>query len=229
MSSTPAPSDHARRSFAPAPATRPSITVVVADDHPLFRHGLRTLVDDAPDLELVGEAATGEEAVQVVEVTRPDVVVLDLHMPGGNGLDAIGRIVAMLPDARVLVLTMADDDTSLRAALRAGARGYTLKGSPPGEILSAIRAVAAGVSVLSPELSVRLAVQPATDAVFPELTPRERDVLRLLARHRSNLAIARELDLSEKTVRNQVSVILAKLRARDREAAGLRAREAGLE
>ncbi len=207
-----------------------AIRVVVADDHPLFRQGLRAVVEDSPTLDLVGEAATGDEAVAVVTASRPDVVLMDLHMPGTNGIDATRRILAELPDTKVLVLTMVDEDASVRAALRAGARGYTLKGSTPAEILNAVHAVAAGMSVFSAELSQRLVARDAGPfpSPFPELTGRERDVLQLLGRRRTNAAIARELGLSEKTVRNNVSVVLAKLRVVDSEAAGIRAREAGL-
>lgn len=205
------------------------IRVVVADDHPLFRQGLRSIVEDSTTLELVGEAATGQEVVAVAASARPDVVVMDLHMPGTDGIEATRQILANQPDVRVLVLTMVDEDSSVRAALRAGARGYTLKGSTPSDILQAVQAVAAGMSVFSAELSQRLAAgDPTPPMLFPELTAREREVLRLLGQHRTNAAIARQLDLSEKTVRNNVSVVLAKLRAVDREAAGIRAREAGL-
>ena len=210
-----------------------TIRVVVADDHPVFRSGLRAMVEDADDLNFVGEAGDGEEALALCRTARPDVVLMDLRMPGTSGVTATATLTAELPDVRVVMLTMLEDDTSLVAALRAGARGYVLKGAAPEEILRAIRAAAAGQAILDVGLADRL-IGLATGHgdhppyPFPELSPRERDVLQLLAAGHPNMVIATRLGLSEKTVRNNVSAVLAKLRAEDRPAAIIRAREAGI-
>jgi DNA-binding NarL/FixJ family response regulator len=206
------------------------IRVLVVDDHPLFRQGLRTLVDDAETLELVGEADSGPAAVEQATARAPDLVLMDLHLPGFDGVEATRRIVAAVPGIRVLVLTMADDTSSVQAALRAGAAGYTLKGAPPREIMQAISAVAAGMSVFSADVTGALtaALANAPTAVFPELTAREHDVLALVGAGHGNSMIAKRLGLSEKTVRNMVSAILAKLHVADRTTAGERARAAGL-
>jgi DNA-binding NarL/FixJ family response regulator len=210
------------------------IRVVVADDHPLFRQGLRSLVDDSPETELVGAAADGEEAVAVTLAERPDVVVMDLRMPGLNGIDATRRIVAAAPDTRVLVLTMVEDDASIFAAMRAGARGYALKGAGPETILRSILVVAAGEAIFSAGVAARLngffagAAHVAGPTPFPDLTARERDILDLMATGANNATIASRFQLSEKTVRNNVSNIFAKLRVADRAAAVARARDAGL-
>ena len=206
------------------------VRVLVVDDHPLFRQGLRTLVDDAPDLELVGEADSGPAAVEQAAACAPDLVLMDLQLPGFDGVEATRRIVAARPEVRVLVLTMSDDSASVHAALRAGAAGYTLKGAPPQEILQAAGAVAAGMAVFSGDVarSVTAALAAAPAAVFPELTAREHDVLAQVTAGHGNAVIARRLGLSEKTVRNMVSTILAKLRVVDRAAAGEKARAAGL-
>jgi DNA-binding NarL/FixJ family response regulator len=208
------------------------IRVVIADDHPVFRSGLRAMVQDADDLVLVGEASDGDEAVALCRQTRPDVVLMDLRMPGTSGVVATATVMAELPDTRVLMLTMLEDDTSLVAALRAGARGYLLKGAAPQEIVRAIRAVASGQAIFDVALAGRLTTMMAGRGnrpyPFAELSPRERDVLELLAAGRANAAIAARLGLSEKTVRNNVSTILVKLRAADRPAAIILARDAGV-
>jgi DNA-binding NarL/FixJ family response regulator len=209
------------------------IRIVVADDHPLFREGLRAVVAADPGLEVVAEASTGEEVVERALALQPDVVVMDLRMPGCSGVDATRRIVRDSPHVAVLVLTMLEDDDSLFAAMRAGARGYLLKGAGQDEILAAVRAVARGEAIFGPALAERLiayfAAAPAGPAqVFPELTAREREVLERLARGESNRAIAGRLSLSEKTVRNNVSNIFTKLQVADRSQAIVRAREAGL-
>lgn len=208
------------------------IRVVVADDHPIFRSGLRAMVEDADGLVLVGEASDGDEALAVCRDTRPDVVLMDLRMPGASGVDATAILSAELPGTAVLMLTMLEDDTSLVAALRAGARGYLLKGAAPQEILRAVRAVASGQAIFDVELAGRLTTMVAGRGQrpypFPELSPRERDVLELLAAGHANAAIAARLGLSEKTVRNNVSAILMKLRAPDRAAAIILARDAGV-
>jgi DNA-binding NarL/FixJ family response regulator len=215
-------------------AARPAIRVVVADDHPVFRSGLRAMVEDAEDLDFAGEARDGQEALALCRAEPPDVVLMDLRMPGTSGVAATAALAAELPGVRVLMLTMLEDDTSLVAALRAGARGYVLKGAAPEEILRAIRAVAAGQAIFDVGLAARLAGLVAGRGgdqrpyPFPELSRRERDVLELLAAGHANTAIAGRLGLSEKTVRNNVSAVLFKLRAADRPAAIIRAREAGI-
>ncbi len=191
------------------------------------------MVEDAADLEFAGEASDGQEALQLCRAAPPDVVLMDLRMPGTSGVAATAALAVELPAVRVLMLTMLEDDTSLVAALRAGARGYVLKGAAPEEILRAVRAVAAGQAIFDVGLAGRLAGLVVGKAgrrpyPFPELSRRERDVLHLLAAGRSNTVIAAQLSLSEKTVRNNVSTVLVKLRAPDRPAAIIRAREAGI-
>jgi DNA-binding NarL/FixJ family response regulator len=212
---------------------REAIRVIVADDHPVFRSGLRAVVEDADDLEFAGEARDGREVLALCRAAPPDVVLMDVRMPGTSGVVATAALAAELPDVRVLVLSMLEDDTSLVAALRAGARGYVLKGAAPEEILRAIRAVAAGQAIFDVGLVGRLAglVARGPDQrpyPFPELSRRERDVLQLLAAGHPNALIASRLGLSEKTVRNNVSAVLLKLRAADRPTAIIRAREAGI-
>jgi DNA-binding NarL/FixJ family response regulator len=210
-----------------------TIRVLVADDHPMFRSGLRTLVEEAPGLEFVGEAADGERAVEVCAAERPEVVLMDIRMPGVSGIDATRRIVAGQPDIGVLMLTMLEDDTSVFAALRAGARGYILKGADPDQIIRAITAVAAGEVIIGAALAQRVATffhggsRSATPA-FPALTGREHDILDLMAAGLANAVIAERLVLSEKTVRNNVSNIFMKLQVADRPSAIIRARDAGL-
>jgi DNA-binding NarL/FixJ family response regulator len=223
--------DITREVTLPAPSRL--VRVVVADDHPVFRSGLRTLVEESGRLALVGEAADGEEAVAVCLAQRPEVVLMDVRMPGMSGVDATRRILAEAPQVRVVVLTMLEDDTSLLACLRAGARGYVLKGAGPDEIVDTVLAVAAGRAVFGPQIAARLGRLVAAGGgppphPFPDLTARERDVLDLLAAGHPNHVIAHRLALSEKTVRNNVSAIFAKLGTADRAAAVVRAREAGL-
>lgn len=197
------------------------IRVLVVDDHPLFRTGLAGLLATVPDVEVVGEAGDGAEAVSRALSLRPDVVLMDLNLPGTPGLEATRRIVSSAPGCAVLVLTMVADDTSVVAALRIGARGYLLKEAGQDEVLTAIRTVASGGAVFGPGVAARLLDRPATG---PALTPREAEVLALLARGSSNPEIARELGVSLKTVQNHVSAVLAKLQVRDRTQAALRAR-----
>jgi DNA-binding NarL/FixJ family response regulator len=209
------------------------LRVLVADDHPLFRSGLRSALGSLGDTEVVGEAATGEAAIERALELQPDVVVMDLQMPAVNGIEATRRIVEASPHIGVLVLTMFEDDDSVFAAMRAGARGYVLKGSGQDEIVRAIHAVGAGEAIFGPAIAERLmdffASRPdGPPPVFPELTEREREVLELIARGESNQSIARRLFLSEKTVRNHVSNIFTKLQVADRAQAIVRAREAGL-
>lgn len=209
------------------------ISVLIADDHPLFRSGLRSLLESV-QMEVAGEAATGEEAVELARSCHPDVVVMDINMPGLNGIEATTRILATTEDVHVLVMTMHEDDEAIFAALRAGAHGYLLKGALQADALRAIRAVANGEAILGPSIAERLrayvATPPATDPAdaFPELTDREIEVLKLLAERRTNAEIAATLFLSQKTVRNYVSGILDKLRVADRAEARLLARAAGL-
>ncbi len=209
--------------------------VLVVDDHPLIRSGLRVLRAEEPTVELVGEAATGSQAIAAAAALEPDVVLMDLNLPDIDGVEATRRILAEHPRAKVLVLTMLEDSDSLRAALQAGARGYLLKGAGGDETLRAILTVAAGDAVFSAPVADRVldAAAPATPGraahrPFPELTDRERDVLALLAQGRSNAAIAEALFVQPKTVRNYVSAILAKLGVADRVEALLLARDAGL-
>jgi DNA-binding NarL/FixJ family response regulator len=210
------------------------IRILIADDHPLFRAGLRALLESIPDTEVAGEAATGEEAVEAAVALVPDVVVMDINMPGLNGIDATRRIVDASEDVKVLVMTMHDDDEAVFAAIRAGARGYQLKGAAQDETLRAIRSVANGEAIFGPGIADRLqrflATPPALDPTqaFPELTDRELEILQLLAERRTNAEIAAQLFLSQKTVRNYVSAIFAKLQVADRAEAGLLARAAGL-
>jgi len=206
--------------------------VMVVDDHPVFRAGLCAIIDGAPDLTVVAEAATGLEAVELATSTRPDVVLMDLNMPDLGGVEATRRILAATPTTRVLVLTMIDRDAALAASLRAGARGYLLKGSDRAEVINAVRAVASGEAVLSAQMADRLpALLTATSPLgtdFPDLTARENQILNLLAEGRDNADIADELTLSLKTVRNYVSSILTKLEVPGRAQAIVKARDAGV-
>ena len=209
------------------------VRVLVADDHPVFRSGLRALLATDHDVTVVGEAATGVEAVTVAAREQPDVVLMDLNMPELDGVVATGQIVQADPRVAVLVLTMFDDDDSVFAAMRAGARGYLLKGTNQADILRAVHTVAAGGAMFGPAVAQRMleffalgSTQPA--ATFPQLSEREREVLDLLAQGDSNGRIAARLTISDKTVRNHVSNIFAKLAVADRAQAIVRAREAGL-
>jgi DNA-binding NarL/FixJ family response regulator len=208
------------------------IRVLIADDHPLFRDGLAALLTDTPGTVVAGTAASGREAVELARETRPDVVVMDLHMPGLGGIEATRHIVADNPHVRVLVLTMLDDDDSIFSALRAGARGYLLKGADRQQIRCAIRATAGGEVIFGAQLAERMlghfTATPVRPPAFPQLTDREREVLELVAQGRANPVIAARLGLSEKTVRNHVSNILTKLQVPDRAQAIVQARDAGL-
>lgn len=210
------------------------ITVVIADDHPVFREGMRGMLEAAEDMEVVGEATTGNEAVEVVMQHTPNVVLMDLKMPGLNGVEATRSIVQSLPGVYVLVITMFEDDSSVFAAMRAGARGYVLKDAAREEILRAIRAVSHGEAIFSPAIASRLMTflsprhAPTGEETFPDLTEREREVLDRIARGKSNAEIGRALGLSTKTVANYVSTILTKLQITDRSEAIIRARDAGM-
>jgi DNA-binding NarL/FixJ family response regulator len=209
-----------------------TVRVLIADDHPLVRAGLQAALAPVAEVEVVAEAATGQAAIREAALHRPDVVVMDLQMPDLNGIDATRELRRVVPTAAVLVLTMFDDDDWVFAAMRAGARGYVLKGAEAQEIARAIMAVAAGEAIFGPAVATRVlayfATPAATPTPFPELTAREREVLDLLAAGRTNHQIADQLGLSAKTVANHISAIFAKLQVADRTQAILRARDAGL-
>jgi len=212
------------------------IRILIADDHAHFRAGIAALLQTAADTELVGEAASGAEAIEQAAALQPDVILMDINMPGVNGIEATRRILHTSPHISILVLTMFDDDDSVFAALRAGARGYLLKGALKAEILRAIRGVSSGEAIFGPAIAKRLmqyfaGLKPAAPTpaeLFPELTDREREILALIAQHRTNPEIADRLSLSQKTVRNHVSNIFSKLQVVDRAHAIMRARDAGL-
>lgn len=207
------------------------IRVVICDDHSVYRRGLKDLFDEVDGIVVVGEAADGESAIAVARETTPDVVVMDLHLPGISGVEATARLLAELPATGVLVLTMFEDDTSLLAALRAGARGYVVKGAEHGEIVTGIEAVARGEALLGRAVSARLGAAlaaPAGSRPFPELSDREFEILELLARGWSTDRVATHLFLSPKTVRNNISAVLTKLGVASRTEAVARARDAGV-
>ena len=210
-----------------------TVSVLVADDHPVFRAGMVTVLQDLDDVEVVGQAANGREAVDLVASLSPDVVLMDLRMPEVGGLEATARIKVEHPDTAVIVLTMDSDDDSIFAALRAGARGYLLKEADGLDVERAINGVARGEAVFGAGIAERVLTlfsQGRSTAVspFPELTPRELEMLELIAGGLDNPTIARRLFLSEKTVRNRVSAILTKLHARSRAEMVALARDAGL-
>lgn len=215
-------------------ASTPRTRILVADDHTLFRHGLRALLESVADMELVGEAATGEEAIAQTAALGPDVVLMDINMPDLNGIAATHRILEAQPSTAVVVLTMFADDDSVFAAMRAGARGYVLKGADESELLRVLRAAASGEALFGPVIAQRLmrffgAERPASPpAAFQDLTQREREVLALIAQGHNNTTIAERLVVSPKTVRNHISSIFGKLQVTDRARAIVRAREAGL-
>jgi DNA-binding NarL/FixJ family response regulator len=208
------------------------VRVVVADDHPMFRYGVAAVLASAPEIDLVGEAADGDELLALVDREAPDVVLTDLAMPGMDGAAACRRLATSHPDLGVLILTMHADDDSILAAMRAGARGYVLKGADKTELVRAILAVADGQAVYGAAVRRRIAEFFRGDGTatapdpFPDLTPRERDVLAFLADGARNSEIARKLGMTEKTARNHVSSILAKLQVSDRTAAAIKAHEA---
>jgi DNA-binding NarL/FixJ family response regulator len=212
-----------------------SVSVLIVDDHPVFLAGMRAVLDDLDDVSVVAVAGDGEEALAAVREHAPDVVLMDLRMPGMDGLEATARIRTGHPDTRVLVLTMDEDADSVFAALRMGANGYLLKESGSDDLHRAVLAVARGEAVFGPRVAEHVmsffasgGQAVAAAAPFPQLTTREREVLELLARGLDNASIARRLVLSPKTVRNRVSDVLAKLHARTRAEAVSMARDAGI-
>jgi len=210
------------------------LRVLIADDHTLFRYGMQGLLATQPDIEVAGEATTGDEAVELAGRLQPDVVLMDIKMPGVSGIEATRRILADHPRVRILMVTMFEDDASVFTAMRAGARGYVLKDADKDDVLGAIRTVGRGGAVFSPSIAARLMDFFATGRsavpreAFPTLTDREREMLHLMVQGSSNAEIARLLSLSAKTVSNYVSNVLHKLQVADRKEAVLRAREAGL-
>lgn len=209
------------------------IRVLIADDHTLFRAGMRALLNLFSDVQVVGEASTGEEVIAKAEALQPDVILMDLQMPGANGIEATRRILHTSPNVGVIAVTMFEDDDSVFSAMRAGARGYILKEANEEEVLRAIRGVARGEAIFGPAIAKRLMQffsKPATASppVFPELTEREREILGLIARGETNAEIVRRLVLSPHTVRNHISNIFSKLEVADRAEAIIRARDAGL-
>ncbi|WP_433225669.1 response regulator [Microtetraspora malaysiensis] len=209
------------------------IRLLIADDHPAFRRGLELMLADADDIPIVGEADTGERAVELAESLAPDVILMDLRMPGLDGIEATRRLTRVRSAAAVVVLTMFEDDDSVFAAMRAGARGYLLKGAEQDEIIRAIRAAAAGEAIFGPQVAQRIIAHFASGsgsvaAAFPSLTEREREVLEMVATGKGNAVIAHELMISLKTVRNHVSNIFTKLQVSERSQAIVKAREAGL-
>lgn len=219
------------------PAPQSGIRVLIADDHTLFRQGLRALLATTADIHCVGEAASGDDALGQLIATRPHVVLMDINMPGMSGIETTRRMMRAQPTAAVIMVTMLEDDASLFAAMRAGARGYVLKGANPNELLGSIRAVAQGQVLFGPAVAGRVLrfFSGSADRHHPgfqplaELTEREREILSLMARHTPNPEIAQQLGVSGKTVSNHISNIFNKLQVVDRAAAIQRAREAGLE
>jgi DNA-binding NarL/FixJ family response regulator len=209
------------------------IRILIADDHPVFRFGLRALLESQPDMVVLAEAQSGEESVRMAQSLQPDVVLMDVNMPGLNGIEATRRITATASHTAILIITMFDDETVF-TAMQAGARGYLLKGAQGYETLRAIRAVANGEVIFSPGVAEQMmayfarGTTSAAVAPFPDLTPREREVLELLAQGLTNTAIAEKLVLSPKTIRNQVSTIFSKLQVATRSEAVIKARDAGL-
>src|SRR5260370_38983521 len=211
------------------------LRVLIADDHQLFRKGMRAFLTATPGTEVVGEATTGQEAIELAAALQPDVILMDLQMPGINGIEATRQILHTSPHIRILVVTLFEDDASVFTALRAGARGYVLKDAKAAEMVRALLAVGGGEAIFSPAIATRLidffaASRPAAPKkIFPTLTEREREILQLLARGLTNHDIAKQLVLSVKTVNNYVSNIFSKLQVTDRAQAIIRARDAGLE
>lgn len=214
--------------------TEPSIRLLIADDHALFREGLRALLSATPDIVCVGEAATGEGTLSHATALQPDVILMDINMPDINGIEATRRLIRKQPGMGIIMVTMLEDDASVFAAMRAGAKGYVLKGANHEELLQSIRAVARGQVLFGPAIATRISrffaqAKPLdAELPFPDLTSREREILELVARHHANPEIAQQFGISEKTIRNHISNIFNKLRVTDRAQAVTKAREAGL-
>lgn len=209
------------------------IQVLIADDHTLFRAGLHALLNLFPNIQVVGEASTGAEAITKAEELQPDIILMDIQMPGVNGIEATRRIIRTSPRIGIIVVTMFEDDDSVFSAMRAGARGYILKEAGEDEVLRAIHAAAQGEAIFGPAIARRLmqffsSPSQETGQVFSELTEREREILDLIARGETNAKIAQHLVLSPHTVRNHISNIFSKLQVADRAEAIIRARDAGL-
>lgn len=207
------------------------LRIVIVDDHPLFRHGVRTLLSTTPDLDVVGEASCGEEAVGLAESLAPDIMLMDVRMPGASGIEVTRRIVAANPGIRVLILTMFEDDASVFMAMRSGAKGYILKDADKDDLLRAVRAVGHGEAIFSPGIASRMieyfaqSRPAAREEAFPELSGREREVLYIMTEGASNAGIAERLGLSGKTVANYITNILNKLQVADRQEAMRLARD----
>jgi DNA-binding NarL/FixJ family response regulator len=211
------------------------INIMFVDDHPFFREGLRTLLSSIPDLTIVGEAGSGDEAIKIARTSTPDVILMDLKMPGLNGIEATRRIIETQPKIGIIVLTMFDDDDSVFSAMKAGARGYLLKGAGQEETIRAIRAVSNGEAIFSEGIAKRLmnyftTIKPSglMNPPLPELTNREREILALMAKGLNNAELVNKLVLSPKTVRNHITNIFSKLQVADRAEAISKAKDAGL-
>lgn len=209
------------------------IRLLIADDHTFYREGVRAMLREVAETEVIGEATTGDEAVERALTLQPDVILMDIKMPGLSGIEATRRILHTSPHIGILVVTMFEDDGSVFAAMRAGARGYLLKDADQDELVRAVKAIQRGEAIFSPAIAQRLihyfgALRPTPSVTFPELTEREREILQFIAQGHSNQEIASRLVLSLKTVQNHVSNIFSKLQVADRAQAIVRAREAGL-
>lgn len=215
-----------------------TIRLLVSDDHALFREGLRALFSATPGIEVIGEAATGEETLALAEALQPDIILMDINMPGMDGIQTTRRVLRANPTIGVIMVTMLEEDAPLFSAVRAGARGYVLKGARHQELLQTVRAVARGQVLFGPSTASRIMgffhdieadLKPsAPEETFPELTPRELEVLELVAQGAKNSEIAEQLVISNKTVRNHITSIFAKLQVADRAQAIILARDAGL-
>jgi len=211
-----------------------AIQVLICDDHQPFRDGLHALLDTEPDVKVVGEAIDGRSAILAAGILQPDVILMDLNMPGISGVEATRQVLQASPHISILMLTMSEDDDSVFAALQAGARGYLLKGARKADIVNAIRGVDSGGAIFGPSIAKKLMTyfttppQPVAHNTFPQLTPREHEILELIAAHLTNPEIAGKLDLKPKTVRNHVSNIFTKMQVATRAQAIITARDAGL-
>lgn len=215
------------------------IRLMIADDHKLFREGLKALLSITDDIHIIGEADAGDSALKTCMELQPEIILMDINMPGLNGIHTTQQILEKLPQTGIIMLTMLEDDASVFNAMRAGARGYLLKGADPQEVLSVIRAVAEGQALFGPAIATRLMnffkelnvkpVMAPTKPIFPELTERELEILRLISQGLNNTEIAQKLVLSPKTVRNHITSIFGKLQVADRAQAIVRAREEGVQ